>query len=204
MMLVRSPISPASGTVAMSLRKLLQRETAELHHRLDELASAEGWFDDLPRYGSWLQRTYAFHTQVGRVLAGVNLRGLFDDDRIERLRADIQYLGLKPPTCQARLALHIADRFDALGVLYVTEGATLGARVLLKRVEKLGCHPHSGARYLAAEASNFATWHAVLSALASVDLTGSEISRIVSASVRTFELAVECLHGVRDESSPSL
>lgn len=181
----------------MSLRQRLQCETAELHAALDARASREGWFDDLARYREWLRSMHAFHSQIGVELAAFDVQGLHGEGRVAHLASDLRDLGAMPMAARPANALQIEDRVAALGALYVTEGATLGARILVKRALALGCSEGHGARFLTAEAQGFATWKAVLAALDSAVLDDSTTSRVVAIAVRSFQLAEECLDGVR-------
>lgn len=183
----------------MSLRQRLQHETAEIHALLDARASERGWFDGLARYCDWLRGMHAFHRQIEGELYGIDLRGLRDEGRVERLAQDMRDFGVEPLGHRPECRLGICTRDTALGVLYVTEGAKLGARVLVKRAAALHCHSSHGARFLAAEAQGFATWHAILAELESAALDVNETSRLVSAGVRTFHLAVEYLDGAHNK-----
>ena len=177
----------------MSLRRRLQSETAEVHRQLDRLAVERGWFDDRSGYGTWLRGMYAFHGIVHQALSCVAADAKPAADRVARLAADMADLGISLPARAPAGPLGVHDDAGALGVLYVTEGARLGASLLLKRAGRLGFCGARGARFLTAEAGGLVDWHAALKALDEAVLDEAGIARAVAASTRTFALAVECL-----------
>lgn len=181
----------------MSLRRRLQRETAQLHDMLDGLAESRGWFESRAGYGRWLAGTYTFHVRVAEALAGV-APDLVKAQRLQRLAEDVVALGETPRLIGRAQPIQIADRIEALGVAYVTEGATLGARVLTKRAEALGLGCAAGGRYLSVEARDLTSWGLMLAVLDEARLDEFDVARVAAASVKTFNLALECLDDTRD------
>ncbi|MBS0240798.1 MAG: biliverdin-producing heme oxygenase [Proteobacteria bacterium] len=179
----------------MSVRQKLRQRTCELHASLDARASREGWFDDLHRYGGWVSAMHAFHSAISSEMAKVAVGEIFDSARPERLARDMQDLKVPPPSGGPGAGVDVAGEIDGLGVLYVTEGATLGARILIKRAEQLGVDGSFGAHFLAAEAADFGRWRSVVERLEASAFDGRDVDRMTSAAVRTFQFAAECLDG---------
>jgi heme oxygenase len=185
----------------MSLRRTLQRETDGHHRTLDALVQRQGCFDHLSGYGRWLHGMYAFHAQIAVAFGApdrFSINSSRYDERVRLIASDLGDLGLAPEAWAPNEAFTIADRSEALGVLYVSEGASLGARVLVRRAAGLGCTHARAGRYLAAEAGSLANWQAALAALAAANLDEAATERAVTAGKRTFALAATCLGGVSD------
>lgn len=111
---------------------------------LDELATPRG-------YATALRALHAFHAAwepaVWRA-PGLAEAGMADDRRkLPLLERDLRALGLAP--CARRPPRPVlADAAAALGALYVLEGATLGGRVIQRRVAgPLGVTPERGGAY---------------------------------------------------------
>lgn len=186
-----------SGFRDMSVRWTLKRSTAEQHHLLDGLVSRLGCFDDLDGYGRWLAAMHGFYDRIEQALAGHDATAIIGParmrERIDALAADLADIGVRGRGAPAHMSLRIADGSEMLGVLYVTEGASLGARLLVARAEALGCDEQRGARFLSAEARSTASWRGVMAALQAADAEPGQLERMIAASRRTFDLAAACL-----------
>ncbi len=181
----------------MSVRWILKRSTAEQHHLLDGLVSRLGCFDDLAGYGRWLAAMHGFYGGVEDALTGHDASAIVGPSRMRQRRqalaADLADLGAPIQEVSSHVAPRAADASEVLGVLYVTEGSTLGARVLLARARALGCTERWGARFLTAEAGSRASWSSVVAALQTVEAEPHRVARMIAASRRTFDLAAACL-----------
>ncbi len=98
------------------------------------------------------------------------------------------------PVC-TRLVVH--DEVEALGVLYVTEGASLGAKILVTRARRLGCSDNYGARHLASQAASLASWRRIVDVLETEELDDCARARMLRSSCGTFNLATLCYGGAR-------
>ena len=181
----------------MSVRWTLKRSTAEQHHLLDGLVSRLGCFDDLDGYGRWLAAMHGFYDGIEQALAGHDATAIVGParmrQRLEALAADLADIGVRDRGAPPHATLRITDGSEMLGVLYVTEGASLGARLLVARAEALGCDEQRGARFLAAEARSTASWSGVMAALQAADADPGQLERMITASRRTFDLAAACM-----------
>ena len=168
-----------------SRRHGLRALTKDVHAELDASVGSFGTPVDYVRY---LKGQYAFRCAIETALAHVpwpaQLGGWLFRPLLPLLRADLDDLGITPPT--APPAATIAPQ-DLLGVLYVLEGSSLGARVLVKRARELGFDSGFGARHLAAQAEDRDGWPRFLAMLEAVE--PFEMHRTVNASLATFAAA---------------
>lgn len=167
------------------IRWFLRAQTADAHASLDTLI---GQFHDRQGYLRYLEGLFRFRAPIERAIAGLKWpegTGVFRPSRLARaIGADLDDLGARVPAApQVRLDLSGAG---LLGVLYVLEGAALGARVLIKRAEALGFDGRFGARHLALAVGG-ASWAGFL-ALAGAQ-TDIDRDRAAAASLATFALA---------------
>lgn len=111
---------------------------------LDQLATPAG-------YAAALRALHGFHAAWEPAIwrtPGLAETGLDDGRRkLPLLEADLRALGVEP--CAARPPRpDLPDAAAALGALYVLEGATLGGRIIHRRVAgPLGVTPEHGAAY---------------------------------------------------------
>ena len=102
-------------------------------HLLDEALSAT-------RYEALLVRFHAVWQGLEPRLASRLDRAFWAPRRrLPWLDADLAALGLAPPAPVA--APELADEAAALGALYVVEGSTLGGRIILRHLDRLGLQP---------------------------------------------------------------
>lgn len=133
----------------------LRRATRTAHDRL-EARLPIGRSD--PSMASYRAIVAAFHgfyepleTRLGNVAPLLAPLPWEPRRKMHLLRADLLALGATAegvdglPRCE-RLPT-VSDAPDALGCLYVVEGATLGGRVISRRLQPLGISPESGGRF---------------------------------------------------------
>jgi len=177
----------------VSRREHLKQATLALHRRVEQIVDARGYFADRSAYGRWLLASLAFHraayarvcpATVAHCLGAEGIARRFDS--LERDLADLRIA--VPPGAEVAI-IGGADTAETLGVLYVTEGAALGARVLYTRVRDLCFDASNGAAFLGSQAHDMAGWRRFVGALDAFDGTMDEENRLIQASCRTFELA---------------
>lgn len=124
-------------SVSMSPRERLKHETQALHKRLDSLPLMQGLMQkdlDISQYTETLQVLFGWLSFVAPALSQLELPNFArPESKIEALRSDLYHLGqLAPPDPVSALVpgLHFA-----MGIHYVLEGSSLGARVLAPRIE---------------------------------------------------------------------
>ncbi len=111
---------------------------------LDQLATPEG-------YAAALRALHGFHAAWEPAIwstPGVVEAGMDGGRRkLPLLEADLRALGIRPCEPAAPPAV-LSGTAEALGALYVLEGATLGGRIIHRRVaDVLGVTPERGAAY---------------------------------------------------------
>lgn len=139
---------------------------AATHASHDAVDKAVGGVDSLAGYGDYLLALHRFRAVVETALESMplpeGLRGWQPARVAPALLSDIGDLGLTPMAPLAGGPLLDARRETAYGTLYVLEGATLGAQVLLRRAQTLGLTGEHGARHLALQAGRVPEWREFL------------------------------------------
>ena len=180
------------STRPFSRRDALRTATAHQHAALDGMVAAQDNFSGLSGYLRWLQGMFRFHRDVEHAFA----HGRFDAhfpigplrQRTLLLRQDMADLG-HVASDHDLPRLVCATRAEALGILYVTEGASLGARLLFIRAKKLGLSEVYGARHLGYAAHDLQPWRTLLAMLENFDAAPEDDRGMVAAAQRTFDLA---------------
>lgn len=133
----------------------LRAHTKTAHHSIETVpAFARLMEADLRRseYEAVLLAMHAFHVaaepEIAMALEGLReAQSLLDGHRLRALSDDLAILGVAPT--RARPApLPLATRSEALGALYVVEGASLGGRVIARHIaSSLALAPGYGASF---------------------------------------------------------
>jgi heme oxygenase len=158
-------------------------------------------FETVEGYRRWIKGMYGFYGSMERALHGLAAPRLFEsrhfEARLARLALDIDDLCLERPFLPGTPVLSLTDFVDELGVLYVTEGAALGARVLVDQVASLGFTGNFGARHLTAEARSHPAWTTVCGHLKTVRFDDEATSRLIHVALRAFDLAAHNLENAQ-------
>lgn len=171
---------------ADSLRHILRAGTSALHHQLD---SAVGEFDSRASYADYVQKTHRFRAAIEAGL-GSNREVEWNVDPVADLAAnDLGDLGV-PVLADAQFSMSNLTQASRLGALYVLEGSSLGARLLLRRAEALGLSADFGARHLARQASDHQRWRSFLGELESVPAELQDHALSAAESVFAFALSI--------------
>lgn len=179
----------------------LRRGTRHEHRSTEGLLDASGWLDSPASYAGYLTRLLRFHRMVEADIgpAAARLDGLDYEQRRRSpvIAADLQALAEAGVAAGIELSSGVdrpspaidAGPSEVLGVLYVIEGATLGGRILIRRLERqLGLAPGRGGSSLVpygpATTERWRRFGAVVETWA----TGDERRRaeMVDAARRTF------------------
>ena len=108
---------------------------------------------------------------------------------------DLRSLNLFPITTPDHdTALQPLDLSQLLGVLYVLEGSSLGAKLLIKRAEKLGFGVNNGASHLTRQTSVSGNWKALCTLLEQAEAVDEEA--MTSAALTTFVRAMDAFEKV--------
>ena len=187
------PVAPALfADVLDRLKAQTRAEHTAMEGALDLMR------DDLSLadYRRLLERYFAFYAPVEARLAGVfysaPLGGLDFEARrkLPLLRADLDALGGRAAdtlaVCDALPPLHTPAQ--AVGCLYVLEGATLGAIVIDRHVEqKPGVTPATGGRFLNAHGENTdSMWHQFRDAIPAFSLHSDQQEMVGASALATF------------------
>lgn len=174
---------------ALTIRNDLSAATSLLHRRLE--ARLPFATTDVAVYRRTLQAYYGFYQPLEQLLAGVapRISGIDWAQRIKApaLRRDLRVLGLSSleidtlPRCQTLPHLH--SEAQALGVLYVIEGATLGGQALRDQIKtQLDLDTDTGAGFMNVYGSHTnALWRAFLARLSQVQEPGDTAQAIATA-----------------------
>lgn len=165
-----------------TLRSALRARTAPRH---DELDRAVGHFANLASYGDFTRSTYRFRHAVEAAMAAAPAG--WEIDPIAALAAqDMVDLALPlPPVDTAAPA--IATPAERLGVAYVLEGSSLGARMLVREAQRLGLSEDFGARHLARQAGDHERWRRFM---AELETTTASPEEVIAAAEATFGFAL--------------
>lgn len=170
-----------------SRRFLLRERTAAAHRRVDEKI---GDFDCAQSYGRYLIGLFGFRQPLELTLSRIEwpdaLRGWRPTFVSPAIRADLASLGLPQPVAEMARYNHLATKSALFGCLYVLEGSTFGAKLLLKRALALGLSDSCGASHLTAQASSGA-WTDFLPVLESTPDFDMDVA--TSAAIETFSAA---------------
>ncbi|WP_376985691.1 biliverdin-producing heme oxygenase [Bosea sp. R86505] len=177
---------------ASSFRFFLREQTRPAHERLDRLV---GPIDSAARYGAFLRASYAHRAAVEGYLAEAAWPAPFGAWRpaalLPLLRQDLADLGLpRPEVRPLDLSKDISRR---IGVAYVQEGSSLGARLIVKMAAGLGFDGARGARHLAAQAGGLSNWQSFVGIIDG--LSGVDQGAAVGAAVAAFDHAAAAMKG---------
>jgi heme oxygenase len=176
-----------------SRREHLKQATLELHRRVERVVEANGYFDDRSKYGRWLLASLAFHRAAYANVCSATVASCLGAgaiaERLELIERDLANLDIVVPSARMATAEREKDAAETLGVFYVTEGASLGARVLYTRIRRLGLGEAAGAGFLARQAHDLQGWRGFVTALDAFQGSADQDQRLLRSSCATFELA---------------
>ena len=152
---------------------------------------------NIEQYKEFLQKFYGFHWTLEQALSGFNWSSLgidFDERRkIAFLEKDLRALGLTDgdiallPKAEDLPPMNTLE--DAVGVMYVMEGSTLGGQIQARQVQKMfGFGAENGAAYFSSYGANVGVmWKAYSEAIvcAAGDNPTNEAT-IINAAKATF------------------
>jgi heme oxygenase (biliverdin-IX-beta and delta-forming) len=204
------------SSVAMSGRQVherlasLRRHTAPYHDTLERTVDIYHRLDSSSRYADLLARLYGFYEPFEAALDLVAARWEMPIDVDARRKAPLiacdlaalggphsvvdgpsRCVGLPRPTSPA----------IALGCLYVTEGATLGGRIIARLVERrLGLGPRDGASFFHGYGDDTGPrWRALCSLIAAASCSTEAEDAILAGAIETFIAYDRWLEGLSQE-----
>lgn len=164
-------------------RSALRHFTQDSHERLDALV---GIFDDKESYRRFLAGSFSFRKSLQAACARIDFWPV--ELLLEELVLDFQDLG-EADIVPVMRPISAPARANQLGLLYVLEGSGLGARLLLRRAEKLGYGPKYGARLLYQQTADRQRWPAFLALLEACD--GVDQDRALETAQACFVAAID-------------
>ena len=189
----------------------LRRHTAPHHAAVERRVDIASRLSSPQRYAHLLARLYGFYEPFEAEIASAVARwGLpFDVDARRKaplLARDLAALGLTPAAVNNLPPLAHPPRPTspqvALGCLYVTEGATLGGRVVARHVARqLGYGPSSGASFFHGYGADAGPRWRTFSSVLAAECGSSEITdrAILSGAIDTFNAFDRWLSTSSDE-----
>jgi len=142
-------------------RFALKRATDEAHARVEGIVQAAEMFGSIEGYRRYLAGSYAARARLEHRLDASGAERLWPEwprRRIAHLiAADIDDLGGVALVSSGMSSLPLSEA-ELLGVLYVLEGSSLGARVLVNMAGGLGLSSTYGARHLFEQAGDKTAW----------------------------------------------
>lgn len=145
----------------------LRRTTASLHEDLDKVVGSLGYFQTADGYASYIARMHLFHARFEAAMMANGdsvLQDWLGGDCIPWLENDLADLDRAALPAEAGFRMQVPDlstEAARLGAVYVVIGASLGAKLLLRRTERLRLPGGGSSAYLAGM-SRFSGWKAFL------------------------------------------
>ncbi len=159
----------AAGLAANDRRFALKRATDDAHSRVEKIVQDAGMFSSRAAYLRYLRATWEMRARFEGLLDRNGAGELWTDwpeRKIAGLVAqDITDLGGadlgRAVNARSGLTENVTGPLkpgELVGVLYVLEGSSLGARVLVKLATEMGLTPSFGARHLFRQAADRNAW----------------------------------------------
>ncbi|WP_167772558.1 biliverdin-producing heme oxygenase [Ramlibacter henchirensis] len=195
-----APVASINDTLAS-----LRQATAGQHARIESLVGLGGPFGR-GHYGRVLQGFGAFlhgwEPAVARTLPRQLLPWFARGRRAFLIDRDLAALGLPALGPEAAVVPHLEDRADALGSLYVMEGAALGGQLIAANLRhRLRIDADNGGAYFNGCGSGTAArWREYRSlAQSQLEDDARARARAADAAVRTFEALIATFETLLDE-----
>jgi len=182
----------------------LRAATWPSHQKLEQRLDVKTRFSSLPAYRIHLERMWGFCAMLESLvepLVSDALRDFESRRKLPLLTRDLIATGSDPESVEKLPRMMpvpaCRDTAGGFGCLYVLEGATLGGRMLLPRVQRtLGLAPTHGAEFLASYGERVALmWRAFGSALDAWCVDPVRSARARTAAVATFDCLADWLCG---------
>ncbi|MFK0093485.1 biliverdin-producing heme oxygenase [Pseudomonas sp. NPDC090592] len=181
--------APAIALPETSRCKRLKAASRREHDGVDERVMAARPFDDRDRYGNFLRVQHRFHGSLLSLYQDEQLNrllpGLIELSRFAAVEDDLRDLGLPVPAAPRQVC---ADKAQALGWLYCSEGSNLGAAFLFKQSQRLGLDGTLGARHLAPHLDGRAShWREFVNKLDAISLPCDQEQAVIAGSLAAFD-----------------
>lgn len=145
---------------------------------------------DAPAYGRLLQGMYGFYTPMEQMLTPwVQAMGLHLQDyrKAHLILGDLHVLQQQPPISLCTHLPTISNQWEALGALYVLEGASLGGRVIARMLRAHQAIPAGAFQFFEGHGQNTGShWKAFIAFLDQQAQTPEQMEQVGSAADATF------------------
>jgi len=149
-------------------RFALKRATNEAHERVESVVRDAGMFESREGFRRYLAATFEMRSRYERLLDMNRANLVWADfptrkiaDLVGQDVADLGGVAVNPEQVDSQ-ALSAGK---LLGIMYVLEGSSLGARILVKSAANMGLTPDFGARHLFKQAEDRGAWRSFIAAM---------------------------------------
>lgn len=181
----------------------LREATGPQHLRAEAVAGMLGATSTVPGYRRFLRAMHGFHRAVEAGLAASGdpcvLAQWPPAANAALIGADLAAMGEVPPPGLA--ALDADGPGATLGVLYVVEGSSVGARMLLPAVRAIGDGAAVATRFLQAHAGDATRWRRYQALLCDTPLDADQEQALDASARAAFAAVVRHLEKERDEAA---
>ncbi|MDP3495685.1 MAG: biliverdin-producing heme oxygenase [Hyphomonadaceae bacterium] len=158
----------ARGLAVDDRRFALKRATDDAHARVEDIVQRAGMFATREGYLRYLEATFAMRAKYERLLDASAAELVWAEWPARRIAGlvgqDIADLGGVAAPEEYRDGP--VSTAELLGVLYVLEGASVGARMLVRSVAEMGLTAEFGARHMFRQAGDRDAWRSFLAMMA--------------------------------------
>jgi heme oxygenase len=179
-----------TATAAAPRHQRLSDATDALHEHLHGVVASLAPFDSRENFARFATVQYIFQREIEPLYSRPALQALLPDlqtrSRRSAVAADLADLGRPLPSVEDGLAATLGEP-AGIGWLFVSEGSTLGAAMLLKRAQTLGLTETFGARHLAPDpAGRGKHWKRFVEALDGLALDEEDESELIEGARNAF------------------
>jgi heme oxygenase len=158
----------AAGPTVEDRRFALKRATNDAHDRVESVVRDAGMFETREGFQRYLAATYEMRARFEFLLDANRAERVWADyptrkiaDLVAQDIADLGGLSMAPEQGEEKNC----SAGELLGVMYVLEGSSLGARILVKSVANMGLSSSFGARHLFRQAEDRDAWRSFIAAM---------------------------------------
>lgn len=179
------------GASGAGRRFRLRAATDEAHRHVEAILARGRAFESVGRYQRYLEASLDARAAIEAELAGAIASGRLPPEAHHPVAAlivdDLRDIGGDPGReIRARRYGLPGDGAELLGKLYVLEGSSLGARLIVGYAANLGLSAGHGARNLHAQANERQAWRRTCALLDETDLDAGGEARMIAAANQVF------------------
>ncbi|ENU92053.1 hypothetical protein F971_03146 [Acinetobacter vivianii] len=178
--------------VETTLHNKIKNYTGTEHERLRNLMISLKLFENLKSYKNFTLAQYYFHNEIEKlyILHNINeiVPGIKCHQRLDSIKRDMEDLIIFPGKNESDSIIS-SNKYETLGWLYVSEGSTLGAAILLNGAKNgYGLSELFGARNLAEyPEGRLLYWGNFVEKLNKLDISNEEEQFIIDGAFSAFK-----------------